>query len=251
MTKRGLVVALCPSLGATGFRLQDRSGRNNHGTLTNMASTAWTTSGGKGALSFDGANDNVTTNVPGVITVGRAVSVWFLSSATYSNGNYGFLVRWGTAANFPADSGKDFSVAFGTDANFGNSGIGISQYGDSVGVTGFNDGNWHHGVFMSFGTLYSIFVDGLLRNTKTMVTNATAGVVSIGTAYGGFFFNGQLDDMRIYNRALTAPEVRQLYIGGRGFGLLPERPRHRSKAAAAAFKAYWARRQSQLIGGGV
>jgi hypothetical protein len=73
------------------------------------------------------------------------------------------------------------------------------------------------------------------------------GVASAGNP----LWNGQIDDVRIWNRALAPSEIRQLYIGGRGFGLLPERPRHRSKAAAAAFKAYRARRQSQLIGGGL
>ena len=250
MTKRGLFGAWCPSLGSTGFRLLDRSGRGNHGTLTNMASTAWVTSGGKGALSFDGINDNVTTNVPGLTTTDRAVAVWFRSSATYANGNYGFLVKWGTAASFPADVGKDFSVSFGTDGNIGTNAISISQYGDGVGASGFNDGNWHHGVFMAQGNAYSIYIDGVLRNSKTMTTNATAGIVSIGTAYGGFFFNGQLDDLRLYNQALTPPEIRQLYLRGRGFGLLPEQPRQRAKAAAG-FKPYWHRRETQIIGGGL
>ena len=71
MTKRGLVGAWCPSLGATGFRLLDRSGRNNHGTLTNMASTAWTTSGGKGALDFDNTDDRVDFSVLTAINSGE------------------------------------------------------------------------------------------------------------------------------------------------------------------------------------
>ena len=58
MTKRGLFGAWCPSLGATGFRLLDRAGPNDS-TLTNMASTAWVTSGGKGALDFDNTDDRV------------------------------------------------------------------------------------------------------------------------------------------------------------------------------------------------
>jgi hypothetical protein len=243
----------CPSIDATGSLLVDRSGRNNHGTLTNMdPASDWVVNGGKLALDFDGSNDHVTTTCPGVITRGRAVSVWFRTSVVLSSvGQYAGIVRWGTATSFPADAGKDFAVQFGNDANFGSTGFGVSQYGDGIGVTGFNDGRWHHGYIDSVGSLYSIYVDGVFRTSKTMTTNATAGTVTIGrNTYGGVeYFPGQLDDIRIYNRALTAGEVRQLYNVGRGNMPLRRRRRYAGQAAGG-FKAYWANRQ-HLIGSGV
>jgi hypothetical protein len=226
----------CPSLNPAmgGARLWDLSGRQNWGTLTNMANDDWVVSGGKLALDFDGSNDHVTTTCPGVTTRGRAVSVWFRTSVILSSvGQYAGIVRWGTATSFPADQGKDFAVQFGNDANFGSTGFGVSQYGDGIGVTGFNDGRWHHGYIDSVGSLYSIYVDGVFRTSKTMTTNATAGTVTIGrNTYGGVeYFPGQLDDLRIYNRALTAGEVRQLWQIGRGNMPLRRRRRYAEQAA--------------------
>ncbi len=241
-----------PSAGATGFRLVDRV-RSNHGTLTNMdPASDWVANGGKLALDFDGSNDHVTTTCPGVTTTRRALSVWFRTSITLSNGQFAGVVRWGTATTFPADQGKDFAVMFGTDTNFGTNGFGVSQYGNGVAAAGFNDGKWHHGYIDSVGSLYSVYVDGVFRTSKTMTTNATAGTVVIGrSTYGGAdYFSGQLDDITIFNTALTPNEVAQIYRLGRGYGVFPE-PDFDEGFAAAGFKAYWAKRQSQLIGGGV
>jgi hypothetical protein len=60
-----------------------------------------------------------------------------------------------------------------------------------------------------------------------------------------------MDDLIVFNAALTSNEVREIYRLGRGYGVFPEPDFDEGFAAAAGFKAYWARRQSQLIGGGV
>jgi hypothetical protein len=108
-----------------------------------------------------------------------------------------------------------------------------------------NDNKWHNGVVVNIGSLYSIYIDGLFRTSKTMTTNATAGIVVFGQrGNNSSFFPGQLDDWRIYNRALTPQEIQLLYTGGRGAGLAPERIKHRRKTTAAAFN----RRRRILIG---
>jgi len=60
-----LVGAWAPSVSQWGGTiLRDLSGQGNHGTLTNMdPATDWVTSGGYGALDFDGSDDLVTTNL--------------------------------------------------------------------------------------------------------------------------------------------------------------------------------------------
>lgn len=224
--------------GNTGLQFPSTMGRN-HGTLTNFANNgndAYVASPDRLALGFDGSNDHVTTTCPGVTTTRRAVSVWFRTSVNLSNFQYAGIVRWGTATSFPADTGKDFGVQFGTDANFGTNGFGISQYGNAVAVSGFNDGKWHHGYIDSVGSLYSIYVDGIFRTSKTMTTNATAGTVVIGrTSYGGVeYFPGQLDDIILFSTNLTPNEIQFIYEQGRGGGLLMQPPRRRSVAAVIA-----------------
>jgi hypothetical protein len=246
MTKRGLVGAWCPSLGATGFRLLDRSGRSNHGTLTNMdPATAWQTSGGKLALDFDGTNDFVKPeNVRGVGTGNFSVFSWIRHSVSAR--------RYMVASNLTDAASEGHWLAVQTNQIY-------SYFGSELAVTatGFTlaDNHWHCIGVTRVGTTGTAFVDGRQIGSPQAIGgfDAGKGVFRIGARGDSFIQNwqGQLDDIRIYNRALSAPEIRQLYIGGRGHGLLPERPRRRGKAAGAAFKAYWARRQSQLIGGGV
>lgn len=246
---QGLVGAWCPSLGATGFRLQDRSGRNNHGTLTNMASTAWTTSGGKGALSFDGTNDfviapNITArNSASPISLGG----WFFApSASYNFNNYFLSIPQVSGGS----NGIDFTNPQAVRFNLFGSGAGDVSISTTVDLRS----KWTFLVGVFDGSRGLVYADG----TLAAQANHTAGAgtasreFNIGRfgAFGGFT-SIISDDVRLYYRALTAPEIRHLYVGGRGFGLIPERQRRRGTAAAAAFKAYWARRQSQLIGGGL
>ena len=253
---RGLVGAWCPSLGNTGLRLYDRTVRKNHGTLTNMASTAWVTSGGKGALRFDGVNDWVESNAPaiGSLTQNVTVSLWMTVSATGRTSTL-YSVNAATNVNQRCQAivpWSDNNIYF----DFGGS-SGVNR----LTITGqsWPLNSWNHMVFIAGSIGMQVWRNGLLiGSSATAVTRSVSsnlfylgGSIADNLGNPNYYHAGLQDDARAYNRNLTAPEIRQLYIGGRGFGLLPERPRHRSKAAGAAFKAYWARRQPQLIGGGL
>jgi hypothetical protein len=122
------------------------------------------------------------------------------------------------------------------------------------------DTEWHHVAITATGNGNSaaIYVDGL-ASSVTVATNlnalATGNATRLfnlgsGPATSGFIlpFGGQLDDIRLYNRALTAGEVRQLYQVGRGN--MPLRRRRRHTNQAGGFRAYWARNNSRLIGAG-
>ncbi len=66
------------------------------------------------------------------------------------------------------------------------------------------------------GTAVRIYVDGVLKQSKPSTTaiKATNGELFIGSAGGGFNWVGTIDEVRIWNRALTANEVKQVYDGG-------------------------------------
>lgn len=239
----GLQLALCPSINGGGGIVPDLSGRGNHGVLTNMDANDYL-AGPKGrVLDFDGVNDQLNTTCPGITTIARSVSLWFRTSTSYTLGTYGFLLRWGTAATFPADQGKDFAVVIGNDAQLGTNGFGVTQYGDSVGVTGLNDGAWRHAYIESLGSTYSIWIDGRFRVSKSMTTNATAGTVVIGAAYG-LPFLGQMNDIRAYSRTLAAQEIR-LLASEPGLGIRPERAS--VFFGAQLFNAAWARNSNVII----
>jgi hypothetical protein len=251
--RQGLVGAWCPSLGASGFRLIDRSGYNNHGVLTNMdPGTDWVASGGKGALDFDGVNDRVSANASsGVQDPSKGLfSAWIRPTSIGSQRN--IVSTW----RFNVQSGWQFIIA-------SSGGIGVTfldassnnRYG-AVSTATVAANTWAHVAGMATDGTASglrIFINGV-ESSKTTDNGGSANPGSLDSTdmwigvrqngSGDTPFLGLLDDIRIYNRALTPSEIQQLYTGGRGVGLMPERIKHRRKTTAAAFN----RRRRILIG---
>ena len=230
----GLVGAWCPSLGATAGTLLDRSGRSKHGTLTNMdPATDWVQSGGRGALDFDGTNDQVTTPAIMPAVAARSMSAWVLTRNTGT--------QWFLGSGYAAPNAA-FIVGI-------QSGVWVvTQFGASVGSTAAAANVWAHIVVVNAGTQWTIYTNGIAV-TGTMTTTLAAYPVFLGSYGGGGYWNGQLDDVAIWNRSLTPPEIRQLYQQGRG-GWLQQSRRQTYGFVAAGFRPYWARRQGQIIGGG-
>lgn len=260
----GVVSAWCPSLGPTGDRLHNLSRYNNWGTLTNMdPATDWVVSSGQYCLDFDGVNDYVSAantqafasntqltasiwvkrNAAGVY--GELVNKW-LSTATANED--GWLLRW--------DNGNKLLF---TIANSGN-------YGQFQATNANTSTAWNHvAIVHEFGTtartaLYlngaTIAASWTTGGTQIPDGDATASPITVAALrYQGGPFNhlaGQLDDWAVYNRILTPNEIQQLYLLGRA-GIYERRRRTARRAAIeqAGFRAYWARRQNQIIGGGV
>jgi len=75
--------------------------------------------------------------------------------------------------------------------------------------------SWHHIVYTITDNVGQLYLDGVpVGTTSTGVGNIvnTNAVFSVGSMNGGLqFFNGSIDDVRIYNRALSAPEILNLY----------------------------------------
>jgi hypothetical protein len=103
---------------------------------------------------------------------------------------------------------------------------------------------------LSGSVIRNLYVDGRLDNTASGFTFGTATINTrqIGGDTGDLPLNAQLDDIRIYNRALSPSEIKQLYEGGPGFGLRLERKRSRFQVQGFNFGRY---RRQQLIGSGV
>jgi len=83
-----------------------------------------------------------------------------------------------------------------------------------------SDNTWHHVVGFYNGTDIRIYVDGILKNQEplTGTINSSLNRLYIGsrnaTDLTSLYFNGSLDDVRIYNKALLQAEIKQNYIAG-------------------------------------
>ena len=250
----------CPSLNPPGgARLHDLSGRQNWGTLTNMANNDWVVSGGRGALDFDGTNDYVAfakNPIDATLQTNYTITAWVRKSS----GNAGSILSQYTSvtnhrlirifaygatefAYYASTSAGGFQrVAYSSVPTLGQLHfLSVVVSGPLSGPTcrlGLN------------GSEQSFSLSALSSTPDTSVpiylscTNASAG-----GAPAEFASFAAYDDLRIYNRALTAQEVRQLYQLGRGN--MPRIRHRRYSVEEAGFKAYWANRRSRIIGAGI
>ena len=228
---------------ATGSNgIIDRSGTANHGTITgatflgtNNGTPAGTPesivvreglNSNKDGLGFpfntdtrdclrlDGASEYLT--VPDTkslrITGGLTVEAWV---KTTDNGCY--------IVGRDDNSDRSFYLAIiGNKARLFVTDGSSTAYDD--GATSVNDDNWHHlvGVYVP-STSITIYVDGSSDgvNTSSIVSslNSASEPVIIGSK-GNFssteLFHGLIDEVRIYNKALSATEVSKNYKHGKG-----------------------------------
>jgi hypothetical protein len=264
--KQGLVGAWIPSLGPTGLRLEDRSPYKNHGTLTNMdPNTDWVTSGGLGALDFDG-------------TVSKSNEVLV---ATNSNkfalptlGNKVTVCAWVFNRTYPSYSSVKRQILFihgNRDTNNGAYYLGqgptqkitfnffqVSDYA-ATGTTTLPTNMWIFVCGTWDGQTAKVYYNGSQEGESAVSITPTASVANarIGRlGFSGFEYSvdGRIDDLRIYNRALTAQEVRALYLGGRGYGFRPQRERYvlgTETINTGGFKGAWYRRRPLMLGSGI
>jgi hypothetical protein len=212
----GLVLHLdagnAASYPGSGTVWTDLSGNGNNGTLTNGPTYS---SGNDGSIVFDGTNDLVTCgNAPSLqITVGT-IAAWI--NATNSNSGYnGIIVKQLAWSLFVRDN---LLVSF----DWGNSAE------RNTGVTVGNN-TWKY-VAMSFtetiGTPSNnaiIYIDGSPVLTTTVKNSSQNVALAIGDGSvpsAGQNFGGNISQVTVYNRVLSAAEVTQNYNALRGrYGL--------------------------------
>lgn len=209
------------SYPGTGTVWSDVSGNSNNGTLTNGPTY---NSGNGGSIVFDGTNDYVVTpsNVNLSDTDKISVCLWTKISST------SIYVLFEHSTNFNSNN------AFFVDINEVN-GIGAYCFGDhnpgyNIAYTsnGYNDGKWHYFCATSDRSLGStnqinLYVDGIYNKIQhASYTVDLTGNYSTFPAYissrGGssYFLNGNVSNVQLYNRALTAAEIQQNFEALRG-----------------------------------
>jgi len=202
--RQGLVGAWCPSLGASGRSLIDRSGRGLHIPLE---------SGGPNFVpSRDGLITAATYRLTSA-TSNIAGATRLTIAAWTTGGNFGFTNASNTSGKRFVIQPNSNNVCYvciegGTGASFPNFPL---TYGVLAHVCVVFDGS------QSGLSRISCFVNGSARNV-------TAGgffpAAAAASPHDPLSVEGSFDDLRIYNRALTLSEIR-LLASRRGIGLLP------------------------------
>jgi hypothetical protein len=231
---RGLVGWWLPSVNPRGGnRLFDLSPFRNHGTLTNMTNEDWVVSGGAGALDFDGVNDLVSCGRPILLGSGDfTISTWVYLAVI--DDDQVFAGNYGTGASNLTGVQIGTTKAYTTPplaANRFNFYLGSHLQSNFV----FSATTWYHLVAVRRGGVVSLYVNGVfdISGTRSNSIGSTiAWTLGSGPNYSGEEMTGRIDDSRVYNRALTPPEIR-LLASKRGIGLQPTRPRRIPEEIAA------------------
>ena len=204
------------SWNGTASEVIDSSGNANHGV--GVGSTPPTTTAGKfgNAGSFDGAEDYVAITHNDILNANTAISVAFWMKAQDNSTNYSGMIG--------KNSNSDWSNKLGWSFNFPGNGkiqfvIGnSSSLASSITTSEYDDNNWHHVVGTWAGEKLKIFVDGSEAVYYSQGQTATSADSTSQVRFAEYAFDaderhylGTLDEIRIYNRALSPAEVRNLY----------------------------------------
>jgi hypothetical protein len=191
----------------TGITSADLSGTGHTATLVNAP--VWTTGQYGGALTFNGTNNAVTVGTPDTLNFAAdfTLMLWTKRNALGGSVQRHLFSKcnpttWQTGC-------KEFYFA-GDVLTFGS-----FATGDTASVS-IADTNWHHIalVFTRATNAVQIYVDGTLRTTatKNLEADVAGHVVTIGNLHNANPFSGLIDEVRIYNQALTAAQVGELQV---------------------------------------
>jgi chitodextrinase len=195
------------SADISGVTLYDKSGNGNDGTING----ATVTNGKSGdALSFDGTNDYV--SISGLLgtPTNITLSAWARLDAADTNGAE--LISLGDYVAIRVDDSSGGTKGFYFDTT--NNWRGVNTNVDYAGT------GWHHFAYVVDDTNNSqkMYVDGIERASAswtnpiqytTLGSNTEIGRHANGT--GSYDFNGIIDDVRIYNQALSATEIQNVF----------------------------------------
>jgi glucose/arabinose dehydrogenase len=198
----GLVAAYGFNAGS-GTALADATGKGHTGTLSGAA---WSAAGKNGgALSFDGLNDWVTVADADDLdlTNGMTLSAWIRPSGAGSD--------WQTIVLKESPGFMVYALYSDTDTNrpSGHVVIGGSDL-DTRGTAQLAPAVWTHLAATFDGGTLRLYVNGGLVATRAVTGSMTASTAPLrigGNATWGEWFGGLVDDLRIYNRALSATEI--------------------------------------------
>jgi formylglycine-generating enzyme required for sulfatase activity len=196
-----------------GTVAHDGSGFNNHGTIIGAT---WTTGVSGSALHFDGSDDYVQFSSPVRNLPPYSVCAWVHPD---SLSWYHYIVANGGEDS--ATYGLYLYTRPGPWYQFGCSTPGPDRvHGEAYGSPppwywDFLCGTWDGS--MDAGSV-KLYLNGSLAGVGTPVqepSNTSAANLRIGCPSTGdeYFWQGDIDDVRIYNRALSAAEVHALYWG--------------------------------------
>jgi len=210
-----------PAYGESETFMYDFSGRANHGTCTNCP--IWTATGKLGGgFEFDGSGNKITSaDIPEIdYALELTAAAWI---KPYDSSGGAAVLKWDETPlsdktfllNIFADESGNPIASVHEDDSSG------SSYAEVRSDFSVQPGQWYH-LAMTFvadsPTGLRLYIDGVedpnspLSTTSIARLEATAIPVTIGVSDDGYYpFTGAIDEVAVWNRALPAQEIQDLY----------------------------------------
>jgi hypothetical protein len=208
-----------PTNGLVGWwpfngNANDESGNGNNGTVNGATLTTDRFGNANNAYSFDGSdwvevvNSSSLQNLNSISISGWVnVNQWF-----QSNGNGWFPILSKSSSSQPGL----FSYGIGSDRMYNNL---FSKYFESMNNFSNSLNTWIFCVVINDGTMAKFYINGTLHQTvnnfQTLSNVSNNANLFFGKDSQGIleYSKGKLDDIGIWNRALTQQEITDLYNG--------------------------------------
>lgn len=192
----------------------DESGNGNHGTVNGATLTTDRLGNTGKAYGFDGVTNRIQVILTNPLINNTTISVWYFST----------FLKGGPFVHIGQDNG---SATFCNGYNIGKGGSTLNDSGNDL-ISGFScigyydshiqaeNSRWNHAVLIKIANQIKFYLNGNLVSTQsTIIPIAPSPFIFFASTSQGFstLFNGTLDDIAIYNRALTPQEINSLYRG--------------------------------------
>ncbi|MFC1742334.1 LamG domain-containing protein, partial [Nanoarchaeota archaeon] len=186
---------------------KDYSNLSHHGEVV---SAGWNSSGGQdgfGAYEFAASEYiNISDDAALALHDNFTISMWTKFSAASQDRA---LIEKKTGA---WDSGTGFSIYWADSPDEYQITTSGGDYGRSTSAA--EDTDWHHIVVVVSGTTVTFFRDGVSYTSDSSMTAIPASTADLHIGYREYYdayFDGAIDDVRIYNRTLSLDQITLLY----------------------------------------
>ena len=208
-----------------GTRIVDWSGHGNHGTISGAANVQWVSSLFNLGLEFLGDYQGYVELPPGMVTTGKGSILMWINT---TQGNDEGMLWYGTAVTYGNGYGGENEIHINIDdpgageVDFfleeDGSGSDITINGPEVGGQGWT----HVAATWDLADGCRLYVNGLQVGSEPHNTNVQdLAVIRLGSAAeDDVFYEGIMDDVRLFDRALSADEVVEIFSKGED----PRRP---------------------------
>lgn len=190
--------------------LTDLSGNGLNGTFSGTTFVA-NSHDGSDALNFDGIDDVITVADDSILDIDTAITIsaWVNPTATTSNQ---CIIGKNNAYYIYLYNGSNGSrLRFGLVIN--GSWVVLTSSSSSADLVQANV--WTHVAVTYDGAQVTFYVNGDEVSTSALTGSMTTSSkdLEFGTIWNGFRFEGDIDDVALFDTALTDAEIQELYTG--------------------------------------